>query len=234
MIRRRRHRRSDDATENTAVSGDQEPAGDASAGESSTGEPGKTPRPDGPFDLGEVDPDEARQGRVDLGGLLVPVRSGMKLQFQVDEKSGKATSVMAVSGDAAVQLIAVAAPRSSGMWDQTRLQVGADAKRRGGNADEASGPFGTEIRVLLPVTTPDGKKAVQPSRIAGIDGPRWMLRATFLGGATTDASVFAAMVEFVKGVVVVRGDRPMPPGDPIPLTPPQRPESEGDAGEATS
>jgi hypothetical protein len=163
--------------------------------------------------------------------MLVPAGAGLKLQLQVNEKSGKASSVMVVAGDAAVQLIAVAAPRSSGMWEQTRLQVAADAKRRDGSAEEASGPFGTEVRVLLPVTTPEGKKAVQPSRIAGIDGPRWMLRATFLGGATSNAQVFAQLVEIVKGVVVVRGDRPMPPGDVIPLAPPQS-DAAADAGDA--
>jgi hypothetical protein len=237
MFGRRRRARSEDAT-STGPEGTEAQAADAagepgSVPESASGDLPQGPRPDGPFDADEVDLDQAREGRADLGGMLVPAQAGMKLQLQVDEKSGRATSVMAMTGDAAVQLIAVAAPRSSGMWEQTRLQVAEDAKRRGGKAEEASGPFGTEVRILLPVTTADGKKAVQPSRIAGIDGPRWMLRATFLGGATSDAAVFASMVEFVKGVVVVRGDRPMPPGDVIALTPPQTP-SQDVEGEPTS
>jgi len=174
----------------------------------------------GPFDAGDVDPAVARKGRVDLGGILVPAVQGMKLQFRVDEKSGKSGRVTVVADDAAVELIAIAAPRSSGMWEQTRAGIMEDAKRRGGKADEAEGPFGTELRVLLPVTTSDGKKGVQPSRIAGIDGRRWMLRATFIGGATTNATAFARLVQVVRGVVVVRGERPMAPGDVIALTPP--------------
>lgn len=178
----------------------------------------------GPFDADEVDLEEARKGRVDLGGLLVRGGEGLKLQLQVDEKSGRATSVMVVLGDAAVQMIPVAAPRSSGLWEQTRLQVATDARNRGGSAEEAPGPFGTEVRVVLPVTTPDGKKAVQPSRITGIDGPRWMLRVTFLGGATTNPDAFARLVQVVRDTVVVRGQAPMPPGDLIPLRPPQQPQ----------
>jgi hypothetical protein len=129
----------------------------------------------------------------------------------------------------------VAAPRSSGLWDQTRLQIAADAGSRGGTVTEAPGPFGTEVRVVLPVTTPQGKNAVQPSRVVGIDGPRWMLRATFLGKATTDAQVFSRLVGVVRDTVVVRGDRPMAPGDVIPLKAPAGPEPAVDsAGEPSS
>lgn len=116
------------------------------------------------------------------------------------------------------------------MWEQTRIGIIEDAKRRGGQAEEADGPFGTELRVLLPNTNSEGKKVVQPSRVTGIDGPRWMLRATFIGAATTDATAFARLVEVVRGVVVVRGDRPMPPGDVISLSPPARP-VQGDEAE---
>lgn len=189
--------------------------------------PGKAPRPNGPFDESEIDLERARADRVDLGGLLVPTAADLKLQLQVDEKSGRATSAMVVMGDAAVQLIPVAAPRSSGLWEQTKLQILSDAHRRGGTVEEASGPFGTEIRIVLPVTTADGKKAVQPSRITGIDGPRWMLRVTFLGSATTKPDVFARLVQVVRDTVVIRGQAPMPPGDLIPLHPPQQPSDDG-------
>ncbi len=185
-------------------------------------DPAKTPRPNGPFDASEVDLELARAERVDLGSLLVRRDENLKLQLQVDEKKGVAPSVMVVMGDAAVQLITVAAPRSSGLWDETRQQIAADARQRGGTAEEAPGPFGTEVRVVLPTTTSDGRRAVQPSRIAGIDGPRWMLRATFLGKATTDADVFARLVQVVRDTVVVRGEAPMPPGDVIPLRPPEQ------------
>jgi hypothetical protein len=181
---------------------------------------GKTPRPSGPFDGSEVDLDEARRTHIDLGGMLVPAMQGMQVQLQLDNRSGKGTSALLRVEKAAVQLIAIAAPRTSGMWEQTRLQVSEDAKRRGGTADEGTGPFGVEIRAVVPMTTPEGKKGRQPSRVSGIDGPRWMLRATFLGAATTDAAMLQRMVEVVRGVVVLRGDSPMPPGDVIPLTPP--------------
>ncbi len=200
------------------------PASDAEAPPSDAGV-AASPRRNGPFDATEVDLEKARAERIDLGGLLVPRVEGMQLQLQVDERSGRPASVMIVQDDAAVQMVPIAAPRSSGLWDQTRLQIAADAQRRGGTAEEAAGPFGTELRIVLPVTTSDGKKAVQPSRVSGIDGPRWMLRATFLGAATTSAEAFGRLVQIVRDTVVVRGDGPMAPGDLIPLRPPQQPQA---------
>ncbi len=201
-------------------------SGDAAATGSMDESAGRVPRHNGPYDASEVDLEQARADRIDLGGLLIRRVEGMQLQLQVDEKSGRPAGVMVVLGDAAVQMIPVAAPRSSGLWDQTRLQIAADAQRRGGTAEEAAGPFGTEIRIVLPVTTQDGKKAVQPSRIAGIDGPRWMLRATFLGAATNNPEAFGRLVQVVRDTVVVRGDNPMPPGELIALRPPQQPDEE--------
>lgn len=232
MFRRRRRDRSvTEAPEQTGQPEqvdrtEQTDPGSAEAGERPEGEPAPTPKSDrsnGPYDIEELDVDAARQGRVDLGGLLIRGVDGMKVQIQVDKRSGMGTSVVLSTGDAGVQLMAIAAPRSSGMWDQTRLQMIADARRRGGNAEEAEGPFGIEARIVLPVKTPDGKAAVQPSRVSGIDGPRWMLRATFVGAATTDNAAFTALADIVRATVVVRGSTPMAPGELIGLRPPTRP-----------
>ena len=212
MALRRRRRREQEGGEVDAVPSPEPPQDE---------QPGKTPRPDGPFDSTEVD-QASTAGRVDLGGLQLRLGEAMKLQLQIDERSGTGTGVVIVDGEAAVAMIAVAAPRSSGLWDQTRAQIAADTTRRGGTVQEAAGPFGTELRLVVPVTTQDGKKAVQVSRVAGIDGPRWMLRATFLGTANTDATMFARLVKVVRNTVVVRGDRPMAPGDVIALTAPRQ------------
>ncbi|HSK26545.1 MAG TPA: DUF3710 domain-containing protein [Jiangellales bacterium] len=210
-----------DATEPDATASDED-ARQSSDVEAEPEAAPKSERADGPWDAAEVDVAEPSPvgPRVDLGGLLVPRPEGGALQVQVEERTGRATSVMVVFPDAAVQLLAVAAPRSSGLWPQTRVQIAADATRRGGSATEAHGPLGTEVRVVVPATLPDGTQGRQPSRVVGIDGPRWMLRATFLGKAVNDAAVFGRLAALVKAVVVVRGDGPMAPGDLLPLTVP--------------
>ncbi len=47
--------------------------------------------------------------------------------------------------------------------------------------------------MTVPATTDDGQTGVQPSRIIGVEGPRWMLRATLLGEAALDPDEHALM-----------------------------------------
>jgi hypothetical protein len=178
----------------------------------------KADRPDGPWDVTELDLDDPdAPSRIDLGSLLVRGAEGMQLQLQLDRETDRVSAVMVVEEDSAVQLLAVAAPRSEGRWDEIRSELAADARSRGATVEEGSGPLGRELRVLLPIRLPDGQEAVQPSRVIGVDGPRWLLQATFLGRATQDPAAFARLADVVRDTVVVRGDAPMAPGDLLPL-----------------
>ena len=88
---------------------------------------------------------------------------------------------MLAGPDSGLELRAFAAPRCDGIWDEVRKDIAAEATKRGGTATELDGEFGTELKLVVPVQTPDGKQATQTSRIVGVDGPRWLLRGTFLG-----------------------------------------------------
>ena len=70
------------------------------------------------------------------------------------------------------------------------------------------------------MTTPDGQAAQQPSRVMGIAGPRWLLRATFLGRPAVEPDPDGDIETALRDVVVVRGNDPMAPGEPLPLTMP--------------
>ncbi len=89
--------------------------------------------------------------------------------------------------------------------------------RRGGTATEVDGPFGKELVCQLAVQTGEGRTAQQPSRIMGINGPRWMLRATLLGRPAVDEEAAASWEGTVRSIVVRRGDHAMPVGDPLPV-----------------
>jgi hypothetical protein len=70
--------------------------------------------------------------------------------------------------------------------------------------------------------------------MAGIDGPRWLLRATFVGAAADPAKA-QVLEDALRQVVVVRGNEPLPVGEPVPLTLPkevQLPGSEAADGAA--
>jgi hypothetical protein len=207
-----------------AASGDESPDDVTSTGAQATDAdvPVKSPRPDGPWDVEELDgshPSHER-ARLDLGALRIRPEPGMQVQVQVDSGSGQASSVTVIGPDAAVQLIALSAARSVPLWPSLISAVAADATRRGGTATPGDGPWGPVLKVRLPATTSAGAAGVQPSVVMGVDGPRWMLRATLIGRAATDPEAMQRMLALVADTVVVRGEAPMPPGEIIPLRPP--------------
>lgn len=186
----------------------------------------KPPRPNGPWDVEELDDRPAHVApRLDLGGVRIRPPAGFKVQIQVDQKTQRSTSVTLVGDQGALALVVVAAAKSKPQWPVTMRALQSDADRRGGTVAEGNGPWGPVLRITIPVTLPDGKQGVQPSIALGIDGPRWMLRATILGKAALDQEQMNKMMAIVQDTVVVRGEEPMAPGEVVPLVPPPRPES---------
>jgi len=172
--------------------------------------------PGGPFDITEVDVEEREC--VDLGSLLVTPVEPMELQLQVDEESGQVMAVVLVAEEGALELRAFAASRGGGAWDELRPRIAAEMARMGGTTDEQEGTFGTELMCMVPMETPDGEPATQPSRIAGHEGPAWLLRSTLMGRPALDNDLAGPWEETIRQVVVRRGREAMPPGAPLPLT----------------
>lgn len=169
----------------------------------------------GPIDAEDLD---STDGRVDLGALLLLPVEGTELQLQVDEASGAVQSVMFAGPEGALELKVFAAPRNGDLWNEVRPQIAADLGKRGGTATEREGRFGTELVCQMPVTLPDGKPGLQPSRVIGINGSRWLLRATLLGRPAVEPEAGTAFEEALTTVAVRRGAHAMPVGDPLALS----------------
>jgi hypothetical protein len=172
-------------------------------------------RPRGPWDRGETSVDEEDDAYVDLGGLVVKGIEGLELRLQVEDQEGTIAAVMLAGPDSGLELRAFAAPRSGGIWDEVRNDIAAEAVRRGGTATEVDGEFGTELTLVVPVVMPDGKQATQPSRVVGVEGPRWLLRGTFLGKSAVAPDPEGPLESAFRDVIVVRGSEPMAPRDMI-------------------
>lgn len=178
------------------------------------------PRTDGPFDESQVADDGVP--RVDLGSLLIAPSEGRELRLQVDEASGKVQAVMLTGPDGALEMQAFAAPRNGDLWGTVRPQILADITGRGGQAEEREGRFGTELVCRVPVQQPDGTVGLQPSRIIGVNGARWMLRASFLGRPALDPDTAGDWEDALGQVVVRRGAVAMPVGEPLLATLPDQ------------
>lgn len=156
--------------------------------------------------------------RIDLGGLLVAPVEGLDLRLQVNEKTEDVSAVMLASDDGALELHAYAAPSSGGLWDEVRPQIAADVERRGGQAEEVEGPFGTELRCSVPVQMADGAEGYQPSRIVGVERDRWLLRGTFLGRPALEPEAAEVWEHALRLVAVRRPVGAFPVGKELSLT----------------
>jgi hypothetical protein len=199
-------------------------------------------RSSGPYDVSEVDSIESTEEspKVDLGSLILTPVPGSELRLQVAEETGEIVSAMLVietiveppasanqkaqAYSSALELGAYAAPRSGGLWADLRDEISRSATEAGGTASLGEGPFGVELRRLIPVTTPDGEEGYQPSRMWVAEGPRWLLRGIVYGQAAieddADSPVVADVLAAFRKVIVRRGDEAMAPGDLLPLTMP--------------
>ena len=195
-------------------------AADAATGSSPGAGDGQQAAAAGPYDAEEIGDDGVE--RVDLGSLLIPPVQGAELRIQVDERTQQVQAVLLAGAEGALELRAFSAPRNGDLWSEVRPQLAADMARRGGTATEQEGSFGTELSCRLTVQTSDGRTGEQPSRIVGVNGSRWMLRATFLGKPALDAETGAEWEETLRAIAVRRGDHAMPVGDPLPVVLPDQ------------
>lgn len=154
---------------------------------------------------------------VDLGALRVRMRQDLELRINTDPNSGAVLAVVFADAEGSVELRVFAAPRSGGVWEGVRSEIVEQLTKRGGTVRERDGAYGIELLAALPVTLPDGRSGAQPSRIVGIEGPRWLLRATFLGRPAVAPDSDGALEGALRDVVVVRGTEPMAPREPLVL-----------------
>lgn len=170
----------------------------------------------GPFDVSEVSP---VQPFIDLGSLKVTPRVGLQLRLDVDDATKRVIAATLDCEGSTLQVQAFAAPRSEGLWHEIRGQVVSQVSKQGGEALEVEGPFGVEIRAVLP--TGDG--VPKPVRFVGVDGPNWFLRGVISGKGAETPDNALAIEDVYRSIVVNRGSTAMPPRELLPLRVPQQP-----------
>ncbi|WP_131740711.1 DUF3710 domain-containing protein [Actinomadura roseirufa] len=233
-------------TEESAEAVDEEAEQEETAAEAGSG---------GPWDSEDSFPELQR---LDFGSLQVPVAPGLGFQVnfeatQVDEEGnpldGRPVAVLVQYEESAMQLQVFAAPKRSGIWEDVRRETAKDIQEEAqGQTQEGEGPFGPELLAMVPAPLTEEVLAEMPQevreqipaefveqgwapqiiRFLGVDGPRWFLQAVVQGAAIEDEEQWQVLEDVLRGVVVVRGDAPMPPRDLLEL---QIPQEFSEAGE---
>ena len=172
----------------------------------------------GPFDESEQD---TESGYVDLGAVRIHATEGLQLRLEVEERTKRVIAVTLDLGGSTLQLQAFAAPKTQGLWDEIREQIGASVGSQGGTVEARPGRLGTELLAKVPAQTPDGQAGYRVARFVGINGPRWFLRGVFGGPAAIDEKAAAPVEKLFRSMVVVRGDQPLPPRELLQLRVPK-------------
>ena len=183
----------------------------------------------GPFDADDLPEDDGP--RIDLGSLLIGSEPGRELRLQVDDKTGNVQAIVLAGSDGAVEVRAFAAPRHGDLWSDVRPQIAADMVQRGGVATVTEGRFGDELHCELQIARPEGGQVRQISRIVGINGPRWMLRVTFLGRPAAEPDNALDWEKTITQLAVRRGDHAMAVGEPLPVILPENARKVGPAAQ---
>lgn len=180
-------------------------------------------RANGPWDASEKSTAED-SNYIDLGSLIVKGRPGFNLQLPTDGESDDIGSVVLLTEDSGLEMRAFAAARSGGLWDEVRADLIEEVERLGGNFLAVDGAFGPELQIRVPVTLPDGEDGFQPSRIIGVEGPRWLLRGTLLGDAALNPTDGGLLIDAFRDTIVVRGADPKAPREALLIALPENAE----------
>lgn len=179
-------------------------------------------RPDGPFDITEVETRDFSKGYMDLGAIKVPMRKNVSYRLEQEQANQKVFAVSAVHENSTLQIQAFAAPRSGGQWDEIRQEMFDQNKNaKGAKVTLEDGEFGRELLIRVPAKLPDGRPGERVARFLGIDGPRWMIRAMIMGKAAIDKAQAGILYDILKDTVIDRGERPLPARQMLELTPPE-------------
>ena len=176
---------------------------------------------EGPFDESEANP---VRPYIDLGGIKILPREGLNLRLEVEEQTKRIVAVGLDYADSSLQVQPFAAPRTLGLWHETRMQLVDQVRQQGGRVEEREGPLGKELLAEVPAPASEGS-GLRLARFIGVDGPRWFLRGVIGGAAASDPEAAAQVEDLFRSIVVVRGGTPMPPRDLIPLKMPASPGS---------
>ncbi|MFC3850724.1 DUF3710 domain-containing protein [Corynebacterium hansenii] len=166
----------------------------------------------GPFDVADAKPEDFdfsdfAKASVNLGSVLLAVPHVGDIQVEMGPQGPTMLHVVTTAGR--ITPVAFAAPTSGGLWETSGREIAEGLSKDGLAVHLEDGPWGDEVV---------GSRDDMQMRIIGADGPRWMMRLTLSGPASSADELAEIGRGMMARCFVNRGDNPMPAGQPLPVT----------------
>lgn len=159
--------------------------------------------------------------RLDLGSLRIPSAPELEVRVEFDQESRTPQSLSLILPHSIMSIQAFASAKYEYTWPEVRNDVVEELTKHGIKTEVVLGEFGTEIHTVMPSQEIDGETIITPVRFIGVDGDRWFLRVVVSGAGSIDEVAAHEVDDIVAEIVVHRGDEPMSPGEPLPITLPE-------------
>lgn len=169
----------------------------------------------GPFDgdtvnFQDFDFSDFATGALDLGSMLIPVPHGGEVKVDMGPEGPQMIHLEIDGGR--ITPIAFAAPRNGDLWTESVEETVAGMTKDGLDVHVEDGPWGQEICAVA------GEGQM---RLIGVNGPRWMFRATLAGEKSKADELAKVAREIIARTFIRRGSDPIPAGQPLPVLMPQ-------------
>ena len=164
----------------------------------------------GPYDKSDLN---APQELVDFGSLAFVPNPLVSVRAEIEDGSQRIVAISFDYQDSTLQVQAFATPKGMNMWEEVLEDISTSLKNQSVETERHTGPFGIELLAEVPI--PD--QSTKTVRMFGVDGDRWLLRGTISGSAIKDINAKAQLEDIFRGIVINRGEVPLPPRELLPL-----------------
>jgi hypothetical protein len=165
----------------------------------------------GPWDHADLN---APSDLVDFGAISFVPNQSVAVRADVEEGSQRIVAISFDFKESILQVQAFASAKGERLWDEVLRDITESLTSQNIKVLQSAGPHGLEIETEFPLQNGTSQKV----RLFGFDGDRWLLRGTISGAAISDQEQRNELEDIFRGIVVRRGETPLPPREILPLT----------------
>lgn len=170
--------------------------------------------PSGPFDESDA---AAPTELAEFGSIAFVPNPRVNVRAEIEEGTGRMVALSFDYQESSLQVQAFASPKGESLWEEVLGDIVANLQSQGIPLERHLGPFGDEVQADMPI----GSDEIKTVRMFGFSGQRWLLRGVITGAAISDLAIKSELENVFRGIVVRRGEVPLPPRELLPLSLPE-------------